>query len=232
LLSAGILASLCALSIHGLIDNPLYAEWGRPLQFVLPGMALALTGGYEFARNPTRKNSQTYKMVVIISIVAGLVSAGIANQSMRSAWYANIGAIVMAKSQLPDWPSGQWPEQSMAERLTLAANYFEKSLNLKTTNSTANYRLGLINFYGHNFSNAELYFNKAFQLNNQHRGIQKALGYTYVWLGEFDRAGLFLSSIPEARDELDVYTWWWTARGRTDLAENAKKMIQQIDRES
>jgi tetratricopeptide (TPR) repeat protein len=227
LLSAGILASLVTLSLHGLIDNPLYAVWGRSVLFLLPGMALA--GGIESNRNIVGKNIQAQRIVAVVTILAVIITIGVFNRAIRSAWYANLGAIVMAKSQLSDWPTGKWPDKSMAEQLASAKPLFEKSLNLQTSNCTSNYRLGLIEFYGQDFSSAEQHLSKAYQLNGHHRGIQKALGYTYVWLGEFDQASSLLKSIPEAREELGVYAWWWKTQDRSDLAENSDKMLAQID---
>jgi hypothetical protein len=236
LLSAGILASLCALSIHGLIDNPLNAEWGRSLLFVLPGLALAVTGIDRLKvqtnqisiinTNPKQKNFAIIALLVIFATMLWF------NKAIWSAWNTNIGSILMAKTQLFDWPSGKWPEKSMGEQLAPVKTYFEKSRQIQVSNSTSNYRLGLIDFYGQNFLSAEQYLEQAYQFNKHHRGIQKALGYTYVWLGDFDQASQLLSSIPEAEEELDVYTWWWTTQDRSDLAENADKMLAQIDRDS
>ncbi len=228
LLAAGLLASLLVLAVHGLIDNPLYAAWGRPFLFVLPGMAYAFTGKNEFVLNSAPIKIPANKVFAVVSVVI-LVCIGIYHRPLRSAWNANIGSILMAKIQLADWPSGKWTERSTAALIVPAEKYFNRALDLQTTNLTANYRLGLVAYYRQDFLSAEQYLSKAYQLDEQHRGIQKTLGYTYVWQGEFDKASALLEAIPEAGDELDVYTWYWSIRNRNDLVENAKTEISLIN---
>jgi hypothetical protein len=41
-----------------------------------------------------------------------------------------------------------------------------------------------------------------------------------------EKAARLLSQIPEAQEELDVYTWWWRTQGRNDLSENASLALQ------
>jgi hypothetical protein len=71
------------------------------------------------------------------------------------------------------------------------------------------------------FNSAVGYLETAHSQAPTHRGIIKSLGYSYVWLGNMDMAQPLLAQIPEARDELDVYTWWWKSQGRGDLSQNA-----------
>jgi len=52
------------------------------------------------------------------------------------------------------------------------------------------------------------------------------LGYCYVWLGDLKKGEEFLSRIPEAQEELDVYIWWWNTQGRSDLSNNAALELQ------
>jgi hypothetical protein len=58
-----------------------------------------------------------------------------------------------------------------------------------------------------------------------HRGIMKSLGYCYVWLGDTTKAESFLNQIPEAKDELEVYAWWWDTHGRHDLSVRASQQL-------
>jgi hypothetical protein len=61
------------------------------------------------------------------------------------------------------------------------------------------------------------------------RGLTKSLGYTYTWLGEFDKAQQLLVLLPETRNELTVYTWWWNERmQRPDLSQNATALLRRI----
>ena len=37
-----------------------------------------------------------------------------------------------------------------------------------------------------------------------------------------------LLNIPEAKEEMEVYIWWWEIQGREDLAKKAKNMVTQL----
>ena len=87
----------------------------------------------------------------------------------------------------------------------------------------------MIELYNQNFIAAESHLNQAYQLNQNHRGIQKALGYTYTWLGKYEQAYELLGYLPEVKGELDVYTWWWTTKDRSDLAEKAASLYKQLN---
>jgi hypothetical protein len=82
------------------------------------------------------------------------------------------------------------------------------------------------------FSTATSYLETAYNIDDGHRGISKALGYGYTWSGEFDLAAPLLAQIPEAGQELSTYIWWWETQGRGDLAENANSMLAYLDSQS
>ena len=101
-------------------------------------------------------------------------------------------------------------------------------INIRTANRTANHRLGLLALQRLDFSGAAIFLEKAHQVDSGHRGISKALGLTYVWLGQYEQARALLRDIPEAGRELDTYSWWWTTQNRPDLAEKAADMVKKL----
>jgi hypothetical protein len=76
------------------------------------------------------------------------------------------------------------------------------------------------------FETAQVELAKANIIDPEHRGIQKSLGYAYVWGGELDKPKYLLRDIREAEDEMGVYSWWWGEQDRGDLARQAKDMEQ------
>jgi hypothetical protein len=79
------------------------------------------------------------------------------------------------------------------------------------------------------YATAVYYLETAHQIDATHRGIRKALGYSYVWMGEFSKALNLVNVLPEAEREMKSYAGWWGEQGRPDLAEKAAKMAQMIN---
>jgi lipopolysaccharide biosynthesis regulator YciM len=103
------------------------------------------------------------------------------------------------------------------------------ALQADPTNRTANHRLGIISMLDEDFQSAAMYLERAHQKAPNHRGINKSLGYCYVWLGDMEKAELLLSKIPEATRELDVYVWWWDEQGRPDLSMQASLIVSKME---
>jgi len=62
-----------------------------------------------------------------------------------------------------------------------------------------------------------------------HQWTIKALGLCYLWNGEVNKAQTLLSHIPEARQEVGVYSWWWGEQNRNDLAAYAEQYLGLVD---
>ena len=145
-------------------------------------------------------------------------------------WQANLGAVEYARIESARWPTGEWAGSSLASALAAAEPRFAAALALDPDNRTALYRLALRARLAQDFVTASAYLEQAARPDPDHRGIAKTLGYTYVWLGRLDTAETQLAGIPEARDEMRVYAWWWGQQGRADLADYAWQMQQQLGR--
>jgi lipopolysaccharide biosynthesis regulator YciM len=126
-----------------------------------------------------------------------------------------------AQAQLAAFPTGEWSTGEEAPVLETTRPLFERALALDRRNVTAHYRLGLLAGLERDFDRAAAHLAAAYAADAGHRGVQKALAYTYVWLGQLERAQPLLAALPEARRELEAYAWWWRLQGREDLAERA-----------
>lgn len=145
-----------------------------------------------------------------------------------SAIYANLGAAQMAKVELGGFPTNQWDKGEHLAELAPAEALFLQALAYDPSNRTANHRLGLIAMMRRNFPAAIASLETACQADPDHRGIQKALGYAYTWAGQLNQALPLLRKIPEARQELQTYQWWWADQNRPDLAEYAARMVERL----
>jgi hypothetical protein len=225
-----VLAGLVVTIIHGLIDNPLYGMHGTPLLFLVPGMGAAL---YEKSISSPVELKEKVGLLkygsLRGSLLFGLFLLIFMGQSVEkaasAAWNANLGSIYMSKSELANFPANSFDVLPDREPHLKARGYFNQALDKDRMNITANYRLGLISTHDLDFATADPYLKRAYEGNSGHRGIQKALGYNYVWTDRPEAAAELLAEIPEARYELEVYVWWWETQGRPDLAAKSRTAL-------
>jgi O-antigen ligase len=226
-----IFVSLLVVVIHGFADDPLYGIQGTPFLFLLSGITVVATRSRKSPQTDDQSTMRLKRRTWLRNgIVVGLpllvfISFALGGIVLAN-WYANLGAVDMARVELQDFPSGIWQEYQNLDALNPAIETFNKSLRLDGGNFTAQYRMGMIAMQARDFVLAKSYLEPAIVVDSEHRGVRKVLGYCYVWLGEFDKAIKLLSDIPEARGELRVYTGWWEKQGRQDLAENAEQMVE------
>ena len=223
--------ALTVVGIHGLLDDPLYGGQGTPLLLVLPGMAVALTRIPRVTTQKTLRVSNTLRVWVAV-LLALLLALGIAfRKPLLSAWYADLGALQMARVDLAGFPTGEWVESQDTSALAPAVTLFQQSLAYEPDNRTANYRLGLVALRERDFPSAIEYLEKAYQpggLLPDHRGVLKNLAYAYVWAGRIDTAIPMMKEIPEAEKELNNYVWFWRKLDRNDLASNASLALSYL----
>ncbi|MFQ5924098.1 MAG: hypothetical protein ACE5M4_14770, partial [Anaerolineales bacterium] len=212
---------LAFIVLYGLSHDMLMATRAIPFLLVPVGLVLA---------RPQSTSEVSGRSLAIIGIAVSaivlIVAAAIALlRPAAAAWHANLGVLEMAKVELADWPTNQWKGANSTGELTQAESQFGRAIVLDPTNKTAHFRLGIIAMTGQEFPAAVSHLEMAYVQDENHRGIRKALGYSYAWMGQFDKALGMLVDIPEAKNEMDVYVWWWGTQGRPDLAEAASHMV-------
>jgi tetratricopeptide (TPR) repeat protein len=231
---AGILG-LVYILLQGSVHATLVASRGIPALLIPAGLALSglrinqtepnsdgWSEGLAVAPQ-TRQLDQTRVIVSAVALLAVFLALSLTfRSSLFSAWYTDLGAVHMARIGLADFPSGEWDDGSRVEALSPAVDLFQRSLRLKPDNRTAHHRLGLIAMLRHDFSSAVTHLDRAHELDPGHRGVRKALGYSFVWAGRPEEATAVLAEIPEAKQEMGVYVWWWGTQDRPDLSAHAK----------
>jgi hypothetical protein len=240
-----VFTSIFMAMIHGLVDDYLYSGWWTALAFFPVGMSMlaAETAPASEAISPRSSLSVRYpgmqtqgspqinvRSLILVVIALGVAGIGLSWNRLASQWLANLGAVQMAKVELRGYPAEKWDEGGRTDELQSAKMLFERSLAYDGNNRIANHRLGLIKMSERDFSSASQYLAKANQQEPSHRGVIKNLGYSYAWLGEMDKAYLYLRKIPEAKSEMEVYVWWWDTNGRHDLSTNASQLALAMKR--
>lgn len=213
-------ASLLVVLLHGLVDDPLYGELGTPLLFFAPGMALAVS-------SPAwRGVASGWRWPLAVAATSLVALAGLVwiSRPVTAAWSANRSALQMAQIELADWPLDRWTEGEYVMALAPVGSQLAEAIQSDPMNVTAQYRLGLLAMERWEWETAVIHLQIAHETAPTHRGIRKNLGYSYVWLGEFERAAVVLDNISETQAEMAIYSQWWSQRGRPDLAERAAVM--------
>ncbi len=233
------IALLC-VGLHGLLDDALYGNQGTPLVLVLAGLSVAVTerrlpragpvragahrrgDGETIGRRPGRLAG------AVVGFSAGVLLLAVFGSGLAGAWYADLGAVAMARIELAGWPQAHWDQPIPTAAFGPAESLFAKALRFDPANRTANHRLGLMaerqNDYGLAVANLET----AYQSDSGHRGLIKSLGDEYVWLGDLERAQGFLTRIPEAAEQMDTYAWWWRQQGQPERAAYAEAMAADL----
>lgn len=224
-------ASLVVMALHGLIDNALYGSQASPLLFFAPGMVILVTRRRKSAAVvPARVRWRRLAVVVGTTAVllAGLFFSF--RQTVQAQWYANLGALELARAELATgWPTNQWDAGRNLERFDSAAALFEQALAIEPENRTAHHRLGVIAMVKRDYETAVTHLEQAAAVSEEHRGVTKSLGYSYVWSGQLDLAAPILQLIQESRTEMTVYTSWWERQNRPDLASRASEMLAVLE---
>jgi tetratricopeptide (TPR) repeat protein len=231
LVAAG-LVGVGIIILRGFVHAILGSSRAIPFLLLPAGLVFAGLGSIEAGFIPNIAATRfrfNRRLIIALTIPILLLLAYLLLASApRSAWYANLGAIRMARVQLAGWPTESWEDGSSLPALAPAEALFQRSLALNPFNHTANHRLGLIALLRKDFSAAARYLETAYQVNPEHLGVIKSLGYALLWKGETERAIELLSMIPEATEELESYVYWWQGFDRLDLSGRAAEAMTRL----
>jgi hypothetical protein len=201
------------LGWHSLMEDAFYSNWGLILLLVFPGLAASLRTSSHSQAISIKWWGAAVGLTAVFLIVFFRPISGL--------WQVNLSTVEMARVQLAGWPDEQVAGEKLLSQIGPAETRLEQVLQSAPNQPTAHYRLGLIATERRDFEIANQHLQIAFQQRPYHRGIRKALGYSYAWLGEIEAAGQTLSSISEAAYELSIYAQWWASEERPDLSDNA-----------
>ena len=73
------------------------------------------------------------------------------------------------------------------------------------------------------------YLEAALRIDPGNTTTHKALGLAYVWVGRLGEAEPLLAHVPQIIEELNVWGWWRSSQGETELAKSAYRMSLRLD---
>ena len=233
-----VLVGILIMLLHGMVDDPLYGDTGTPLLLLLPALAIMLANTENPALTMTDQSQGTgyssidsrLRRIVIPGIVLIVFFSVIATfqRSLFAIWYSNLGAVEMSRIELMNWPINKWNDNPDVAPLIKAENLFYTTLIYNPNQRTARHRLGLVAMQERDFIRAQYELERAYDIDPEHRGIRKALGYTNVWMGNLNDAAMMLIGVHEAESEMEIYSWWWRDRERQDLSAQATEMARLL----
>lgn len=238
-LQLAVIAGFLIISLHGLIDDPLYSSSGIALLFLYPGLSVGLLNrlavdggevqkGIDTSFTSIRKNINRHKKWAWSIPIVLIILASACWKSIASRWYSNIASLILARTELDGFPHGPLLVDTEFTSDQSAEEYLRKSIDLDPSNHTAFQRAGMLAIRHDDFQYGIQMLEFARELRPNHRGIFKSLGYAYVWNGDITKAYEILEEIPEAAYEMEVYAWWWDSQGKSDLANYSENMARLL----
>ena len=206
-----------AILLHGMTDSPQYSDdrWIMPVFFAFLGLSVAA------APSPSTLQRSPFSTRRVLSIALFTVALGVvAVFLMADSIYTNLGAIRHTRADLVSSLDDVTRERNLAE----ATRYYQRALDINEAQPTAHWRLGLIALNRDQFSQAITHLEIARSALPGHRGVQKGLGYAYLWDGQIERAERLLAPLWEIPEELGTWSWWRGRQGQEQLSEYAQEL--------
>ena len=233
LLRYTVASGLVVMLVHSMVEDFVYGSAALPILLAGPGLAVAMySGGKSKQRRMSRREVRSrHRAVIALSLASCFLLLGMASlPSTRASWHANIGALQMARVELRGWPTGQWNDGSGMAKLAPAEARFQRSIEADPNNRSARYRLGLLAMLRRQYGPAVEHLKIADRAGGRHEGIQKALGYSYIWSGAPESGIPLLVDLPQIDAELEAYERWWNRQGSSALAARARQAARELER--
>lgn len=247
------LASLAAIMIHGLVDDPLYSSRGILLLLVPFGLLAALerTLSTEALGNQ-RSNVQTLKrsnvvgwpvvltVALTVAVIGGIVSipvtAGQRSNVARwqAAWHANLGVLMQTRVELTAYDQHHFSELSIGdvrrqEDLTPAGQEFNRAAALDPGNVTARRRQTMVALAHFNYDEAFVLMQATWDAGHRDRVTRLLYGDVLVAYGRVDEAAGVVQGLPFAQARLLGQAWGYQQHDdleRADYARQAAQLVQ------
>lgn len=203
LLPIGLL-TLVVVSLHGLVDDPLYGTRTVVLLLLPPGLILA---GLSTGKRPSWVWQACFAGALVLgAAIVSLLPAG------RALWYANLGAVTQTQVELRLYDSRRFNELTLDQvrqqsDLTVAEAYYQQALILDAQQVTARTRLAQIALSRNDYDAALLHAGSAWNAGYRDRVTRLLYGDALVAHGRVAEAIEIVRGLPWAKDRLLGQAW-------------------------
>jgi putative inorganic carbon (HCO3(-)) transporter len=220
----GAVLGLTAMLLHGLTDAPQYAEspWIMPVFFAYFGLSVAMLKPAE-ENNPPVLFSIPRRLKVVGAALF-VVMIPVAAILLVNNLYINLGALQQTRADLAPSLSDEQRNQALNQ----AIQDYQQALTLNPGQPTIHWRMGLMALNNDSFPEAIEHLQIAYAALPGHRGIQKALGYAFLWDGQIQQAETLLKPWVEVPGELGYWSWWRGTQGQDQLSEYAQELRTRL----
>jgi uncharacterized membrane protein YqjE len=237
------LASLVAMLVHGLFDSELYVSVFVPVVFLPLGIAFLIHRrrsdqplGLEWPAYRIRPLPAAMAALLVVGLTAAVLF-GPWGLRLKSAAYANLGAVEQTRAELSvyEWPL--YPSQDAVRRaggadLALAMDLLAKALQSNPSNRTANFRLGQLALANNNRDAAGEYLSIAHAHARLARAVPFLLGEIAASKGDTVEAVRLWQEARADERQLASRQLWYDYIGEGDTAlliEEIGQIIAQRD---
>ncbi|MCL4828366.1 MAG: O-antigen ligase family protein [Caldilinea sp.] len=228
------LASLIALSVHGLFEADLYFSSFAAIVFFAPASALwSATMIYRSALIENSTIERTYGRTmlslffgVFLPVLLVLLAPG-----APARWEANLGAVMQTRAELSIYRWPEWSFQDQVRRqapdiLAPAESHFGAALTLDPLQPTAHRRLGEIALAQGDLIHAREHLSAAYAVAPHVRATRQLLGEIYALDGDVERTVQLWKGLDMSQGQLMVREWWYEAFGEPEQLERLTDAIR------
>ncbi len=219
-------ASLGVVLLHGVVDDPFYGYGGIAIPFLfVPFGLLARRENPQAIHSLSKSRSRVASVLGGVTII--LLAVAVLSPGVRSAFFANLGALRQTRAELSVY---RWPTWSIQDELRRsntidlepAIAFYETALAIDPHNATANRRLGQIELSRGQYDLAQQHLQAAYAAAPDQRATRQLLGEVYAIDGKIDQATALWNSIDVSAGQLDIRQWWYEQIGDAKDAELIK----------
>ncbi len=198
--------SLVVMSIHGLVDDPLYSSRGIVLMFIPLAAATPMTQQVETVRSDPRR------LIAIIGVVILLVFGFAFWRPIMSQAQSNLAAVSQSKAELsvyrwPDYPIQDAVRREIDMNQVIAA--YERAIDLYPANSSAHRRLGQIELSLGRYESALEHLELAYEGLPDERVTRRLLAEALAVNGRVEEGATISITVKDDLGQLDARRYWY-----------------------